>query len=390
MAEGENPFTPGFGVSPAILVGRSTAIDEFEQGLTGELPGQRHVLVSGARGTGKTVLLTEFEAVAVETGWHVMTLHTATESLVAELRAEVIENLRQMDPDAEQYWLTSARVSGIDASRERISRYDNETPPLSRMLGRLAELITNSGGGLLITLDELQSADPSQVHEVTQHVQDQTRSGAAIAFVAAGVQSGVDELLAHEKTTFLRRAHRVELSGVTAGTAAEAIRQTIAETHKSITPEAAVKAGEISQGYPYLIQLIGARAWTRAGDAKTIEIEDVEQVQDLVISEMIKNVHRPALRGLSARKRDYLSAMLQNQSPARVRDIAKQLGKPHSYQAVYRDRLINDGLIRPSGLGHVEFALPYLREALTDFQPVNEHTGGDEITRSRARQRRYP
>lgn len=136
------------------------------------------------------------------------------------------------------------------------------------------------------------------------------------------------------------------------------------------------------------MQLIGARAWTHAGSSDRIELEDVEQIQAPVIQDMIKNVHRPSLKGLSARKRDYLTAMLQDQGPSRVADIAERLGESHSYQSVYRDRLIHDGLIRPAGRGEVEFALPYLREALTNLQAGALPTpGADEITRSRTRPR---
>ena len=55
-----NPFRPSFGVSPRVLAGREDVIEEFDIGLD-EGPGSpmRSVLVSGARGIGKTVLLGE-------------------------------------------------------------------------------------------------------------------------------------------------------------------------------------------------------------------------------------------------------------------------------------------------------------------------------------------
>jgi hypothetical protein len=139
---------------------------------------------------------------------------------------------------------------------------------------------------------------------------------------------------------------------------------TVADTAKTITPEAAVLAGEISRGYPYLIQLIGSKAWQNSGDADTIEIEDVRGARATVIAAMVKNVHGPALRGLSARKREYLVAMLEDEGPSAVGDIARRMGIDPRNQSTYRERLIEGDLIRPAGRGFVEYALPYLDEAL--------------------------
>ena len=359
-----NPFTPGFGLTPMILAGRDLAIEEFTAALAGNVPEARAILISGARGSGKTVLLTEFRELALEAGWIDLRMHTSSTSLVEELRGQAIAHLRELDPEAETSRLTSARISSLSASRDIVQRYDGEGEVLSTVLDRLAQLADEDGGGLLITLDELQSVDRDQLHALTQHVQDLIGSGHAVAFIAAGVRPGVDALLDHERTTFLRRAHRIEVGSVDVGTAAETIRMTIADTTRTITPEAAVLAGEISCGYPYLIQLIGSKAWQRSGDADTIEIEDVRASRDAVVAAMIKNVHGPALRGLSPRKREYLHAMLEDEGPSAVGDIARRMGIDPRNQSTYRERLIEEELIRPAGRGFVEFSLPYLADAL--------------------------
>jgi hypothetical protein len=370
-----NPFTPGFGLTPIILAGRDLAIEEFTAALAGNVPEARAILISGARGSGKTVLLTEFRELALEAGWTDLRMHTSSTSLTDELRSQAIAHLREMDPEAETSRLTSARAFNVGASRDIVQRYEGEGEVLTTVLDRLAALTEEDGGGLLITLDELQSVDRDQLHALTQHVQDLIGSGHAVAFIAAGVRPGVDALLDHERTTFLRRAHRIEVGSVDVGTAAEAIRMTIADTAKTITPEAAVLAGEISRGYPYLIQLIGSKAWQNSGEADSIEIEDVRGGREAVIAAMIKNVHGPALRGLSPRKREYLHAMLEDDGPSAVGDLAKRMGIDPRNQSTYRERLIEEELIRPAGRGFVEYSLPYLADALR--HEAREGVGAD-------------
>ncbi|HIY22946.1 MAG TPA: AAA family ATPase [Candidatus Brachybacterium merdigallinarum] len=364
-----DPFTPGFGLTPRVLAMQGTPVEDFAAALAGRRSvGERSVLITGARGVGKTVLLSQLQDVAANAGWQVVVLHTSSTSMVDELRGAVVDLLRAHDPQATSRTLTRAEAGAVGARAgielDVTDRYQGEKVPLGRLLERLAELLTAQGTGLLVALDEVQAADRDQLHEIAQHMQDLTGRGLSVSFVAAGIRSGVDDLLAHPRTTFLRRAHKVEVGGVDVGTAAEVIRQTVADTAKSITPEAAVRAGEISQGYPYLIQMIGSQAWQRSGDAETIELEDVEGAAAPTIDAMIHNVHGPALRDLSGRKAEYLHAMLEDDGPSQVAEIAERMGIDGANQNVHRSRLIHDELIRPAGRGLVEFAMPYLREAL--------------------------
>ena len=364
-----NPFTPGFGLTPRVLAMQGSPVEEFAEALAGRRAvGERSVLVAGARGVGKTVLLSQLHDVAALAGWRTIVLHTSSTSMVEELRGTAADLLRELDPDAEQVRATSAEggAFGVRAGAdvEYVDRYAGEKVPLGRLLDRLAALLTTAGGGLLVSVDEVQSADHDQLHEIAQHVQDLVGGGRGAGFVAAGIRAGVDELLAHPGTTFLRRAHKVDVGGVDVGTAAEVIRQTVADTARSITPEAAVRAGEISQGYPYLIQVIGAEAWQRAGDAPVIEVEDVESARAAAIDAMIVNVHGPALRDVTGRRLDYLLAMLEDESDSAVADVASRLGLEVGAANAHRSRLIREELIHAPEQGRVAFALPYLREAI--------------------------
>src|SRR5690606_39995491 len=85
MPRGPNPFRPGFGISPRVLAGRQDLLAEFEIALD-EGPGSplRSVLVSGARGMGKTVVLNELEELARIRGWVVVRLAETT-GLVEQL-----------------------------------------------------------------------------------------------------------------------------------------------------------------------------------------------------------------------------------------------------------------------------------------------------------------
>ena len=68
-----NPFRPSFGNSPPVLAGRDELIEQFAEALDNGpgAPG-RATLYTGARGTGKTVMLNEAADVARQRGWLVV------------------------------------------------------------------------------------------------------------------------------------------------------------------------------------------------------------------------------------------------------------------------------------------------------------------------------
>ncbi|MDO5663415.1 MAG: ATP-binding protein, partial [Brachybacterium sp.] len=365
-----NPFTPGFGVAPPILAIAGTPVEDFRRALAAGGGAGRQILISGMRGTGKTVLLTQLRVAAHQEGWESIRLHTASEHMAGSLRASAAHLLRGLDPEATTSHLTAASGSALgfggSAGRDIVDRYEDIEEPLHVILDRLTGLLGERGGGLMIAVDEIQAADPPQLHEIAQHVQTLVEDARPVSFVGAGLRSGVEDLLTNPSTTFLRRAHRVELEVIDVGSAASTIEMTAAEGGKTMTADAAREAGDISQGYQYLMQLIGAGAYDAAGDGGTIGLEQVREAELPAVAEVIKNVHGPALRGISARKMDYLVAMSEDEGPSTVADIAERMGVDVKYQSVYRDRLLKEDLIRAAGVGLVEYSLPYLREAIID------------------------
>lgn len=77
-------------------------------------------------------------------------------------------------------------------------------------------------------------------------------------------------------------------------------------------------------------------------------------------------VHAPALQGLSAVDRTYLAAMAVDDGPSKSRTVTDRMGVAPGYGSMYRQRLIDAELIRPTGRGYVDFAMPYLREYLRE------------------------
>lgn len=95
----KNPFSPTFGTSPSVLVGRDDALDTIWDSFDdGPHSPARAVLFTGARGVGKTVMLNELEDHARRLGWLVVSEVAFTGLLDRLTRSHLPLLLASQDP----------------------------------------------------------------------------------------------------------------------------------------------------------------------------------------------------------------------------------------------------------------------------------------------------
>lgn len=197
-----------------MLAGRDRLLADFELALA-EGPGSpyRAILVSGARGIGKTVLLNELEDVARGLGSVIARVHVG-ESLIDDLVHSTLPALiSDLADEPPRRAVTGASIGGIGSISLSAPVDDRPAPTLIGRLREVSALLRPRGTRLLITLDEAHSAAPDATKRLAIANQDLVRDDFDVAF-AAGLPHGIDQLLQLEGTTFLRRAERLELGPV--------------------------------------------------------------------------------------------------------------------------------------------------------------------------------
>lgn len=365
MPRAANPFRPGFGVSPRVLAGRDQLLEEFDTALD-EGPGSplRSVLVSGARGMGKTVILNELEEAARVRAWLVVRLPESGD-LLEELASTTLPSLlAEHDSErAVRRRVTGAGIAGVGSlSATAKERYEvRETA--ATLIARLLDVLASHETGVLFTLDELQAVDRESVAAFASLYQHLVRDERDVALVAAGLPVGVDQLLQHRGTTFLRRAERVQLGPLSTAEVTDAARRTVEGADGTITDDALRALTEVVHGYPYLLQLAGYRAWREAAGGRIAE-SHVRATLRVVSERMGRLVHEPALRDLPQAQGAYLAAMARDDGPSSTGEVALRLGLSAQHANVFRTRLIERELIAPAGHGRVDYTLPYLRDHL--------------------------
>lgn len=349
-----NPFTPTFGVSPSVVLGRDLIVERFSHGLIGGVGDPRRtLLISGPRGIGKTITLNELEDAAIREGWVV--LRAQPRSLVQPLIDTAIPRALSL-------------VKQGSTGGRRISHDSQPTPSLITELNTLCDAVGKQSG-VLVTLDEVQSANPSELWELSSAIQDLRRDNQHIAFAAAGLPDGIATLLKHPGTTFLRRAQHISLVPMTPAETVEILRTTAQEGGITFETHALDDAVALTRGYPFLIQLLGFHLVeeVRSHNRSVIGSNDVASVSDAVLDTLGQLVHEPALAGVPNAQLEYLEAMAQLQegsAPVSTADIAAHLEKQPQQLTMVRQGLIQRELVYSPRRGFLNFVIPHMAHHL--------------------------
>lgn len=356
-----NPFKPTAGAEPPVLAGRKRVIDDFTDGLM-EGPGApgRLMRISGPRGSGKTVLLTELGDIARDKGWVVVD-ETAGEGLINRIIERLVRQLPEanasMDIDLGFIKAHAGVSSGAGGAGIRAV--------LEEAAGRIGKK------GVLVTVDEVQDADKGEMAAISQAVQHLIREKENVAFVFAGLTMGVADFINGEAMTFLRRAKAEQLEPISDDDVAAAFEKTFGESEMPIAGDVLSAAVMATGGYAYMVQLVGYNVWKVARrhfvESPAVTMEDVRKGAEMAMEAYDEAVIEPALSRLSKRAMSYLVEMSGSDGPSSTGCVAKSLGVPAQSLSSVRASLIAKQVIEPTeARGYVDFAIPWMREYVGD------------------------
>lgn len=358
-----NPFTPTFGTVPPIMAGRTYLIEDilraFDRG-----PGDPNLatIFIGARGTGKTALLSHLASEAQRHGWISVSVAAAPGML-----EDIYEQTREVAAEYVDSGV-NPKLKGVSIGQLLSVEWepaDRQSANWRTRMTRLLKGLDTYGIGLLFTIDEV-SASFDEMISFASTFQLFVREGRRVGLLMAGLPHQVSALLRNQSVSFLRRSVQHHLGNISDREISVALRDTIEEGGRSVEDEALHKMVNAIGGFPFLMQLVGFRVWDVAPGAPVISIKDAVRGIDLAHGDMDQRVLAPTYYELSEGDLSFLMAMLEDETESRISDIASRMGVQSNYASQYRARLIEQGIIGERGRGKVGFELPYFKEYLQD------------------------
>ncbi len=382
----DNPFTPGFGNLPRVFAGRKHEFADLELMVERLADGtyEQARMVTADRGFGKTSLLREFEQEQRELGrWVVRAAATRGDAVVGRLCRRLADLVAREDLAASMsHGLREAlrRLAGIEVGPGGVSV---ELAPdldvdrggeLARLLEGATRLARDDGNVLLVLVDEAQNIGIDAIGEFFYAVQEvqgmvvesrDERSGALrrdslpLGVVVAGLPGLVDRLR-RAGSTFGERSRPVRLGPLSPADLREGLRALVRDGGADIDADALDLLAEASGGYPYFLHVYGQQVFN-AGTGDVITLDEVQRGV-AAAQPLVDDFYEQRLRELGDRQREYLRAAASVPPHRRTTPgIAAALGTTSSALGSTQQALVDrHGLLRATGDGRLEFALPGL------------------------------
>lgn len=336
----KNPFSLTFGKEPQSLISRPLQNSEIIEGFKQNPPTFQVCMITGVRGSGKTVAMTSISGEFCRMkDWIVIDLNPERDML-RTMAAELSNRpeLFQLFKDAK----INLSFLGLGLEIDGVPPITDITVALDRMLKRLKE----KGRHVLVTVDE--AVSNPYVREFASQFQIYLRRNYHLCLLMTGLYENIYELQNEKTLTFLYRAPKIELQPLNIGL--------IAESYKTIfrlSSEDALRMAKATKGYSFAYQALGyicfrnQCAWEQALPEYDAVLE--EYVYEKIWSE------------LSAKDKEAASALAAS-GDGKVSSVREMMDVPSNVFTVYRTRLLKKGIVSSPTYGYLEFTLPRFRE----------------------------
>ena len=331
-----NPYTLAFGKEPHQLISRASVVTNVLNAFGGDAPAQQVFLITGVRGSGKTVLMTEIsKRLRADADWIVVELNPERDMLQA-----LASKLSSEHELARIFRSAKINLSffGFGLEVGDIAPITDIETALSKMLASLKK----RGKKVLITIDEAASTPNMRVFAGSFQIF--IRQNLPVFLLMTGLYENIRKLQDEKTLTFLYRAPRIETKPLNIGVIAQNYQKNF-----DIDEERALHMAKLTKGYSFAFQVLGYFTWEN-GDLDEKTLGDFKQYLDDYAYEKIWSE-------LSATDRRVALAIAQSET-GKVADVRQIAAMDTNQFNPYRDRLVKKGVVNGEVHGYVSFTLP--------------------------------
>ncbi len=333
----QNPYTLTFGKEPTQLIARVAQSQQVINSFLGEPSAQQVYMVTGIRGSGKTVFMTETaRALSSQPDWISIELNPERDlltSLAAKLSSE--NELARLFQSAE----INLSFFGFGLEVKSAAPITEIETALHKMLLSLKK----KGKRLLISIDEVTSTP--QMRAFAAAFQIFLRQDLPVYLLMTGLYENISALQNEKSLTFLYRAPKIHLGPLNIGTIAEDYQSIL----KLSEPEGRALA-KLTKGYSFAFQVLGFFTWEHPDNPQRGQLLARQYLEEYAYDKIWSE--------LSRKDREVLYGIAQIKS-GRIGEIRELLGLSTNEFNPYRQRLIRKGIISGDERGYVRLLLPF-------------------------------
>ena len=332
----KNPYSLVFGKEPMQYISRSSQMMEIQEAFSEKNPSQQVYMITGIRGSGKTVFMSEVaKSLSEDDRWIIVELSSS-----GDLLEDLAAALASENQYAKIFQNASINLSffGIGLEVKGSVPITNLQVALTKMFASLKEHEKK----VLICVDEVVVSDAMK--KFASIFQILVRQDLPVYLIMTGLFENINNLQNEDNLTFLYRAPKIALRPLNLTSIAERYSDVF-----KINKDEALAMAKITLGYSFAFQVLGYFTWKYDGDYKKA-LSDYRQYLEEYVYEKIWSEMSAGDRKLA-----YGVAMSQTGKAKEIREI---LNLEDNEYSPYRNRLVKRGILDGNQHGYVKFTLP--------------------------------
>lgn len=336
-----NPYSLVFGKKPVQYISRPVELEKIKNDF--ESGSQCVYIITGVRGSGKTVLMTEAAGSFAGDEWIVVELNPKRDMLTT-----LASKLNSENKFAEIFKNAKINLSffGIGVEIKGVSPITDIEIAISKMLRALER----KGKKVLVAVDEVVNTEYMQIF--ASSFQIFIREGLPLFLLMTGLYENVEDLQNEDNLTFLYRAPKIEIRPLNISFIADNYSEVL-----KIDRDKALEYAKLTKGYSFAFQVLGHFLWEYGEINKRVMTEYkhylYEYVYEKIWSELSENDKR-------------VCKALSETEEGKIKNIREILDMDTNNFNPYRKRLIRKGIINGDTYGYINFTLPMFSDFVKD------------------------
>lgn len=331
-----------FGKEPKSFISNSGQFDSIKEDFLADSPASTVKLITGVRGSGKTVMLTRLHKYFSSlSDWIVVELNPETDML-EYLASSIYEQANMKFRFLKKEFSFSFQGISITLSGEK---------PVSNvvtLLENMLEVIKKKNKKVLICIDDI-SNNPN-VKTLVQQYQIFIRKDYPLFLLMTGLYENVRSLQNEKSLTFLYRAPSTSMNSLNLIGIADSFEETL-----KVSKEEAVKMAKLTNGYAFAYQVLGY-VFFESGKTK-LDNSIVKEFDNTLREYAYEKIYFDLPDGEKK-----IAIALASLKTGKIADIMEAVKMTKETIYPYRDRLLKKGIVVKSGWGKLSFALPRFKE----------------------------
>ncbi len=385
-----NPFNPGSGVPPPYLAGRESHLARFHKVLDSIEDGHvENVIVHGLRGTGKTVLLDEFNKISVERGFlpirrsqfsdkyceadeferafkYDLRVAIETFSRLSWLRNKMKAGISYLKPSSvgvpDLFYYEPAYTQRKDVPFEDyLEDYLNKNWPIFENAGKKGVVFLYDEFHTVIDKRQSRQYVLSDFLAAINETQKQGRKYFVVLCGLPNLQLNVKKARSYSERMF----NSIEVGDLNIQDGHLAIEKALEGASYRFEKRLVDSLCEDTQGYPYFIQFYGKEIISNVEKEGDVTYSDYERIKPVLIKQLDEAFFDPRFELASNEEEEVLCAMSKlNGRNIPFEFIKKTSKKARSQVGKSLSRLERKGMVYNYKRGIYRFSLPLFREYL--------------------------